>query len=130
MVNIFLLLYIYLLILYIDQETRWNSTYEMLRRFLYVYEAIKLALSASKIKNKNNLSFSDDEIFYFKELLDIFTIFVKATVILQGEKYPTIQYIYPYIFNIRKRLRQKRDNLNLVSFVFFNILKYFILINI
>ncbi len=71
----------------------------MIRRFLHLYKAINNSITISeKIKYKNRLRFTDDELKYIKDCLDIFTIFVKASIKLQAEIYSTIQYIYPYIY--------------------------------
>jgi hypothetical protein len=90
----------------------------MIRRFLYLYKVINNSITISeKIKYKNRLRFTDDELKYIKDCLDIFTIFVKASTKLQAEIYPTIQYIYPYIYQIRIKLEEKFNDESLVSFL-------------
>jgi hypothetical protein len=100
----------------------------MLNRFLHLYPAIQSSIDISKnISNKHRLNLSIEEIQYLNDCLDIFKIFVKATVKLQADKYPTIQYIYPHIFQIRTRLNEKFNQESLVSYN--DILNCYILIN-
>ena len=97
----------------------------MLDRFLNIEPAIKSALSIaiekpnfSNIQKKlfKLLNFNNLELKYIKDTRDIFKIFIKASNILQAEKYPTIQYIYPYIYLIRIKLEAKIRNEDLVSY--------------
>lgn len=88
----------------------------MLNQFLHLWPAIKSAIEISKsIRNKNSIHFSANEIEFLKECHSIFEIFIKASTVLQGQKYCTIQYIYPYIFQVRTRLEKKIKSENLVS---------------
>lgn len=83
---------------------------------MHLYSAVKISIEISKIiKNKNQLVFNDNDIQYLNDCLSIFRIFVKASTKLQTEKYPTIQYIYSYIYQIRVKLEEKFLQLNLVS---------------
>ena len=57
----------------------------MLTRFNHLYIAIKSSISLSdKLKKDRNLQFSDKEIEYIKDSIDIFKIFKKPSTILQG----------------------------------------------
>ncbi len=90
----------------------------MLERFLEIFSPIKSAIEASKSiskKQKELLQFSKEDLKYLYDCLDIFKIFLKATTKLQAEKYPTIQYIYPYIYSIRNKLIEKSQDNDLVS---------------
>ena len=53
----------------------------MLRDFLYIYEPIKVVINSSKSKAFKNkgLILTDIEIIFLKNILDIISIFVKAT---------------------------------------------------
>ena len=81
----------------------------MLRDFLYIYEPIKVVINSSKSKAFKNkgLILTDIEIIYLNNILNIVSIFVKATTKLQAEQYPTIYYIIPEVYKIYKKL----DNL-------------------
>jgi len=53
----------------------------MLRDFLYIYEAIKVVINSLKLKAFKNKSLilTDIEIIYLNNILNIISIFVKAT---------------------------------------------------
>lgn len=78
----------------------------MLRDFLYIYEPIKVVINSSKSKAFKNkgLILTDIEIIYLNNILNIVSIFVKATTKLQAEQYPTIYYIIPEVYKIYKKL--------------------------
>ena len=101
---------------YLDQDVRWNSTYEMLYRFDHLYSAIESSILISdKLKKDKNLRFSEQERQYIKDTIDIFKIFKKPSTILQGQKYPTISFIFPYIYLVRVKLESKKNSQDLVS---------------
>jgi hypothetical protein len=88
----------------------------MLKEFLNIWPAIKsvINISDSKVfkKNKDFLLLKDQDINYLKNCLNIFKIFVKATTKLQAQKYPTIYYLIPEVYNIYTRLEAIQDELN------------------
>ena len=101
----------------------------MLKEFLNIQPAIKsvINISDSKVfkKNKDSLLLKDQDINYLKNCLNIFEIFVKATTKLQAQKYPTIYYLIPEVYNIYTRLEAIRDELNvsnslILIFIYYN----------
>ena len=78
----------------------------MLRDFLYIYKPIKVVINSSKSKAFKNkgLILIDIEIIYLNNILNIVSIFVKATTKLQAEQYLTIYYIIPEVYKIYKKL--------------------------
>jgi hypothetical protein len=78
----------------------------MLRDFLNIYEAIKVVINSSKSKafKHKTLILIDIEIIFLNNILNIISIFVKATTKLQAEKYPTIYYIMLKVYKIYKIL--------------------------
>ena len=94
----------------------------MLERFLDIYRPISNAIETSTTLNEKNrriLRFSEEDIKYLHDCLDIFKIFIYASTKLQAENYPTIQYIYPYIYQIRVKLIEKARDDTLVSIPLF-----------
>jgi hypothetical protein len=89
----------------------------MLRDFLHIYEAIRAVINSSKSKSfKNkNLILTYIEIKYLNNILNIISIFIKATTKLQAENYPTIYYIIPEVYKIYNRLENFKDTFK-VSF--------------
>lgn len=95
----------------------------MLKEFINLWPAIKsvINLSDSKAfqKNKQSLLLKDNDIEYLKKCLKILNIFVKATTKLQAEKYPTIYYLIPEIYNIYNRLENIRDEFNVSLYLYY-----------
>ena len=93
----------------------------MLKDFLYLQPTIKqvINLSTSKAfkKNKELYTLTNNEIEYLEKCLKVFFIFVKATTKLQAEKYLTIYYLMPKIYNIYNRLEVLKIELNVSSFI-------------
>jgi len=89
----------------------------MLRDFLNLWQAIKVVieLSTSKNfkKNKESLLLKDNEIEYLKKCFKIFNIFIKASIKLQAEKYPTIYYLMPEIYKIYTKLEAIKQEFNI-----------------
>jgi len=95
----------------------------MLKDFLHVYEAIKIVINSSKSKAFKNkgLVLTNIEIIYLNNILNIISIFVKATTKLQAENYSTIYYIIPKVYKIYNKLENFKAS--------FKVSKFLILIN-
>jgi hypothetical protein len=91
----------------------------MLRDFLNIYDAIKVVITSSKSKafKDKSLILTDIEIIYLRNILNIISIFIRATTKLQAEKYPTIYYIIPEVYKIYKKLEDFKNEFK-VSFIF------------
>ena len=92
----------------------------MLKDFLHIYNAIRVVINSSKSKAFKNktLILTDKEIIFLNNILNIISIFVKATTKLQAEKYPTIYYIIPEVYKIYKKLEDLKEKYQ-VSFLLF-----------
>jgi hypothetical protein len=89
----------------------------MLKNFLFLYKPIKsvITISDSKVFKNKAILLSDSEIEYLEKTLTIISIFIKATTKLQAEKYPTIYYIIPEVYNIYNKLEKLKEDFNSVS---------------
>lgn len=98
----------------------------MLKNFLHIYEAIKVVINSSNSKAFKNKSLvlTNIEITYLNNILNIISIFVKATTKLQAENYPTIYYIIPEVYKIYNKLESfKREfKVSLLLIILINIL--------
>ena len=83
----------------------------MLRDFLHIYKAIKVVInnSNSKAFKDKSLILINIEIIYLNNILKIISIFVKGTIKLQAEKYPTIYYIISEVYKIYKKLEDFKE---------------------
>ena len=95
----------------------------MLKHFLHIYEAIKVVINSFKSKafKDKSLILTDIEITYLNNILNIISIFIKATTKFQAENYPTIYYIIPEVYRIYTRLENLKSNFK-VSFNSFKII--------
>ena len=95
----------------------------MLKHFLYIYKAIKVVINSFKSKafKDKSLILIDIEITYLNNILNIISIFIKATIKLQAENYPTIYYIILEVYRIYIRLENLKSNFK-VSFNSFKII--------
>ena len=95
----------------------------MLRNFLYLWPAIKSVIINSNTKafkkNRNVLLLNDADIIFLTKCLRIFEVFIKATTKLQADKYPTIYYLLPEVYNIYNELETIKRDLNQVSKLIF-----------
>ena len=83
----------------------------MIYSFISLYKPINTVISISKNKafKGKNLFITENEIKYLNTTLNILKVFVKATNKLQGDKYPTLYYTIPLVYQIYNSL----DNLKL-----------------
>ena len=88
----------------------------MLRDFLNLWPAIeqviRLSKSKSFLKNKELFLLKDLDLIYLRKCLSILEVFVRASTKLQAEKYPTIYYSIPEIYNIYFKLEQIKETLS------------------
>jgi hypothetical protein len=83
----------------------------MLKHFLHIYDPIRVVINSFKAKAFKNkgLVLTKIELLYLKNLLNIISIFVKATTKLQADKYPTIYYIIPEVYKIYSKLEKAKS---------------------
>ncbi|KAG2211387.1 hypothetical protein INT46_001618 [Mucor plumbeus] len=73
----------------LDCSTRWNSTKNMIDRFLAVKEAYKLKINSDDDARKN-CSLNDEQIQYITIVNEVLSKFEKITVWLSSQQYTTI----------------------------------------
>jgi hypothetical protein len=90
----------------------------MLKVFLYIYKAIKLVINSSKSKAFKNKSLvlTNIKIIYLNNILNIILIFIKVTIKLQAENYPTIYYIILKIYKIYNKLKNFKTEFKISLF--------------
>jgi hypothetical protein len=94
----------------------------MLKNFLHIYEAIKVVINSSNSKafKDKSLILTNIEITYLNNILNIISIFVKATTKLQAENYPTIYYIIPEVYKIYNKLETFKKEFKVSLFLDFS----------
>ncbi|XP_060791742.1 zinc finger BED domain-containing protein 4-like [Neoarius graeffei] len=81
--------------LIIDVATRWNSSYEMVERYLEQQAAIYSALTEKKIKTKGIANLSDQELSYAENIVDVMKPLKMITAVIRTETAPSISMILP-----------------------------------
>ena len=82
-----------------DVATRWSSTLKMLTRLLQLRRAVNFALN----EHDKDL-FSNAEWDLITEIIEVLTPFADAVRELEGEQYPTLSLLLPYLCMIIKFL--------------------------
>jgi hypothetical protein len=92
----------------------------MLKDFLHIYKAIKVVINSSKFKafKDKSLILTEIEIIYLNNILNIISIFIKATIKLQAENYPIIYYIIPEVYKIYNRLENFKNTIKVSTLKF------------
>lgn len=98
-----------------DCKTRWNSTFNMLQRFLEQRPAILATLLDERLKNVSAkasivTNLSDTEINICEAFGKIMEVMVTATLALSEEKSPTVGLILPLLERLRKHFTVIPDN--------------------
>ena len=77
------------------------------------------------MQNSNSKAFKDkklliieEEILYLKNTLLILKVFVKAINKLQVDKYPTLYYVLPLLYNIYTQLERVKEEVKVSYFKF------------
>jgi hypothetical protein len=97
----------------------------MLKNFLHIYKVIKVVITSSKSKAFKNKSLIliNIEIIFLNNILNIISIFVKATTKLQAENYPTINYIILEVYKIYNKLENFKIEFK-VSYISYSLKNY------
>ena len=82
-----------------DICTRWNSIYTMIES-LVKNRAVVHALLRNY--GKNDLMFSCKEIKALQKLLSFLEPFKKVTIRMQGDRYPTISLVWPFVCSLKQ----------------------------
>ena len=92
----------------------------MSKNFLYIYKAIKVVINSFKSKAFKNktLILINIEIIYLNIILNIISIFIKATTKLQAKDYPTIYYIILKVYKIYNKLKNFKKDFKVILFYF------------
>ena len=92
--------------LVMDVKTRWNSTFDMIQRFLEQRPALLATLLDPRIRRLNEAkmlaSLEDMEVSYCEEYVQVMDIMVKTTVVISAEKKPTAGLILPLMDKIKQ----------------------------
>ena len=80
-------------------DTRWNSTFYMLERYLHQNEAVRTALC---MQDRNDLILSSEKNSFIAEMIRILRPFEAVTTELSAEKYVSASKIIPLVRGLQK----------------------------
>ncbi|KAI4799930.1 hypothetical protein KUCAC02_016468 [Chaenocephalus aceratus] len=91
-----------------DEATRWNSSYEMVERYLEQQSAVYSALRA--LKNKDIANLTDQEVRVAENVIEIMKPLKTVTTILSTETAPSVSMILPLKTMILKSMEQNDED--------------------
>lgn len=100
-----------------DVSTRWNSSYEMVERYLEQVVAIYSALTDNSVKNKQDGSgsrLSDQEVSFTESVVRIMKPLKTITTILSTETTPSVSMILPLKTMIMNSMERNDDDAPIV----------------
>lgn len=94
-----------------DCKTRWNSTYQMIQRFLTQRPAVLAALLDERIKRSKTLSgMTDQEVQICEDFVSVMEVMLTATLVLCEEKTPTSGLILPLLRKLLHHFERKEGD--------------------
>lgn len=99
--------------LIMDVSTRWNSTYDLLARYIEQHDAIEAVLLNKEIKklSKELLALNNDEMICAQSVMQVLEPIKTVTTIMCSESSPTCSLIHPLHSLLLKQLQENdHDN--------------------
>ena len=93
----------------LDNVTRWNSTFYLIKIALKLKEVIIYIANNTLNKDFKKNILLDLEWEALSNLKDIFKVFVKPTIKLQGQTYTTLNLSLLYVYQIFNKLKDLRS---------------------
>ncbi|XP_053282291.1 zinc finger BED domain-containing protein 4 isoform X4 [Pleuronectes platessa] len=91
-----------------DAPTRWNSSYDMVERFLEQQQALCAVLAEDR--KKRHLMPKDNDITILETLKEVLEPLSPFTDALSGEKHTTLSSVLPLLWKMLSCLRDKEDD--------------------
>ncbi|XP_046568649.1 E3 SUMO-protein ligase ZBED1-like [Haliotis rubra] len=98
-----------------DVPTRWNSTYDMLQRYLEQQAAVFATLIDIRRNVKDLVTLNDDDITKIEKIIQVLKPLKTVTTLMCSQKNPTVSLIHPLKEMLLKQLQVKPEDSDLVS---------------
>lgn len=92
-----------------EVPTRWNSTYEMMKRLLEQRTAVSAVLLGSKRATTRELNLSPSELTQMELLVQILEPLAQATEMLSTDGYPSLSVMQPLLASLLKKQLKSTD---------------------
>lgn len=99
-----------------DVATRWNSSYDMLDRFLEQQPAIVAALMHKDLRKreKDLFTIKEDDVTTAEDIVAVLKPVKSATTVLCSEKSPTLSVVYPLFTQIMRNMSADNNDKPLI----------------
>jgi len=91
-----------------DVPTRWNSTFDMIERFLKIKDAV---VSTMVILGQDSITFLNNDWTILKNATEILNIFNEVTIEISSEKQVSISKILIFIKSMKRHVLKFKNNL-------------------
>ena len=100
-----------------DVPTRWNSSYDMIERFLEQQPALLCAHTSSDVRRNASdiVTLSDDDINESERAIEVLKPLKAATAIMCNQHFPTVSLMYPLKAQIESSMVEKDTDSVLVK---------------
>ena len=98
--------------LLIDVSTRWNSSFEMLERFMKMEPAVVATLMTKEVRKdiKDVNSLSDTDLSNLEAALGVLQPMKMITIAMSGCSSPTISLILPFKYQLLLSMETQQDD--------------------
>ncbi|XP_034023290.1 zinc finger BED domain-containing protein 1-like [Thalassophryne amazonica] len=100
-----------------DVTTRWNSSYDMLKRYLEQQAAVYSALTEKDVKKnaKDLITLSDQDVTVLEDVVEVLKPMKTITTLLSSEQQPTVSMILPLKHSILTTMKHTGTDSQIVK---------------
>lgn len=93
-----------------DVPTRWNTSYDMVERYLEQQAAVYSALTEKALKNKDIATLSDQDVRMAEDIIEVLKPLKTTTTLMSTETTPSVSMILPLKTRIQKSMESNEED--------------------